>query len=106
MEGSSDLLISVGAGYVGAIAVGALITGAPIMDIATSVSGAAGAAGGFAVGKFLQQKKPSDYAVAYPIAGAILVPGLAGGVWDVSLIAISGGAVATGMVASKVLVKE
>lgn len=96
MEGMNNILICTAGGYAGAIAVGAILTGAPIMDLATSVSGAAGAAIGFAAGKVLESQMPSDYAMAFPVAGAILVPGLAGGVWDVQLLAIAGGAVVGG----------
>lgn len=81
-----------GASLVGATAAGYFAIGAEPMDMATSVNGALGAAAGYTVGLYMSEGSDSSYASYYPIAGAIVVPGLAGGVWDQNVLIVAAGA--------------
>lgn len=95
------------AAWAGATAAGAIMSGAPVMDVATAMSGAAGAALGHTAGRIVSMNMAdSSYAMLLPIAGAIAVPGLAGGIWDAQVVVIGLGAVAGCMIYSQVMKKE
>jgi hypothetical protein len=66
-------------GLAGASVVGMLMTGAPLMDVATSLDGALGATLGFAAGSYASD---SQYV---PLIAAIAVPALIGGQLDAAV---------------------
>jgi len=94
---------------VGATVAGVVSTGAPAMDIMTSVSGAAGSAIGYVAGTYVgtlatfqgTDGKPNTLGMAAPFIGAAAVPGLASGIWDADTIVLAVGAAAGAMLIAK-----
>ena len=71
------------------------VAGVEPMDAVTSFSGALGAAAGYSAGSYLASSQAdSQYAYLYPMAGAVLVPGLASGAWDMNTFVLGAGAIA------------
>lgn len=85
---------SIGGALVGASAAGMLVSGAPFIDVMTSVSGGAGAAIGWAVGTYLQDNTmvPESLRPLMPLALAGLVPAVASGQYDMMIAVFAGGA--------------
>jgi len=94
-----------GAALAGSTAAGYLALGVDPVDLVTSVSGSLGAAVGYSAGAYLEGSMPSDYSYFYPMAGAIVVPGLAAGRWDAPVLILGAGAIA-GCYAYKMYKKE
>lgn len=84
------------AAIAGSAVIGSYALGVPIMDLATSISGAAGAGLGYTAGKFAQSSLGEDsvFAKVAPVAGAILVPAVASQTFDSSVVILGLGAVA------------
>jgi len=100
MTGASALAGATAAGYV--------LTGAPAMDLATSMSGAAGAAIGAVVGSYLYYNNSTVQSSSVgnalgpngtALVGAAALVGLSSGSWDLVTFGLAGGA-AAGIVAS------
>lgn len=110
------MLLSVAGGLAGATAAGVVLTGAPALDILTSMNGAPGVVGGMVAGSFAgiafagadiassgNVKMADGFAMlAGPLLGGIAVPMLAGGKLDMVLIGMVGGALAGSWAAQKV----
>lgn len=69
-----------GGAFLGAAVFGSAASGAPFLDVATSVSGAVGAAVGYTAGRLVGGEGWSKDVA--PIALSFLVPGLVGGRFD------------------------
>jgi len=100
---TTELTLAEGVGAVAAAtAAGSFYTGAPFMDVVTSVSGGLGAGLGYLAGRAVaSQMKDLPGAAYMPLAGAIVVPGVAGGRWDVAVLLMGGAAYAGAMVLDK-----
>lgn len=85
---------SIGGAFVGASVAGMFVSGAPLMDVMTSVSGGAGAAIGWTVGSYLQGNAmiPESLQPLMPMALAGLVPAVASGQYDMMIAVFAGGA--------------
>lgn len=102
-----DMVYKGAGAWLGATAAGSFSSGAPLMDVATAISGGAGGALGYMAGSYLStdatvDKKLSKAAQYLPLAGAILVPGLASGMWDKNTILIGVGAFVGGMLGAAI----
>lgn len=105
-----DLLYEGLGAWAGATALGSYASGAPFLDVATSVSGAAGGALGYLLGSYIftknpmsvDDKIPDKLARFLPLLGAFLIPGLASGEWDKNTLLIGVGAFAGGMIGSSI----
>lgn len=96
---------SIGGALVGASAAGMFVSGAPFIDVMTSVSGGAGAAIGYAVGTYLEGNTmiPESLRPMMPLALAGLVPAVASGQYDMMIAVFAGGAWAGAYVVSKAM---
>ena len=83
-------LVVFGGAFVGAAVFGSGATGSPFIDVATSVSGAVGAAVGFTAGRMIGGDGWSKDVA--PIALSFLVPGIVGGQFDGVVATIAVGA--------------
>lgn len=88
------MLVSSVSAVAGSALIGSYAIGAPAMDLATSVSGAAGAGLGYAAGSFLAGSlSNSTLVMLAPVAGAIAVPAVASGTLDQAVVILGVGAV-------------
>lgn len=100
-------LIHAAAALAGSAAVGTLVTGVPVSMLATSVSGAAGAALGFTAGAYIGVQEPSwPGSSYYSLAGALAVPALASGAFDTEVLALAAGAYAGAMLYDMIMAKK
>lgn len=100
-------LIHAAAALGGAALVGTLVTGVPVSLLATSVSGAAGAAIGFTAGAYAGNAEPAwPGAAYYALLGAVAVPALAAGALDVEVIALAAGAYGGAMAYDMLMAKK
>lgn len=83
-----------GGAFLGAAVFGSAASGAPFVDVATSVSGAFGAAAGYVAGRIIGGEGWSKDVA--PIALSFLVPGIVGGRFDGVVATIAVGAVVGG----------
>lgn len=93
---NASVLVESVSAVAGSALIGSYALGVPAMDLATSVSGAAGAGLGYAAGKFAQGSLDSTgtlFKIA-PIVGAVLVPAVASQTFDSSVVILGLGAVA------------
>jgi hypothetical protein len=95
------------AALAGAAGVGTFVTGVPPTMLATSVSGAAGAALGFVAGSYVgAQYSTSPGAAYYGLLGAGAVPALASGAFDTEVIALAAGAYLGAMLYDMLMAKK
>lgn len=90
-----DTVKKAGAAYLGSAIGGSLLGGVPFADVATSFQGAPGVLCGYVLGMFVSPVLPSgfaDYSDWMPIAGALVIPLLAGGTVDRALFGLVAGA--------------
>ncbi len=100
-------LIHAAVALAGSAAVGTLVTGVPVAMLATSVSGAAGAALGFTAGAYLGvQESTWPGAQYYSLVGALAVPALASGAFDTEVIALAAGAYGAAMLYDMIVAKK
>jgi hypothetical protein len=106
---ASTMLVPLLGALGGSAVAGSYVSGAPVMDLVTSVSGAAGAAAGYVAGKYIANMMHSPQAQsgtgtagalhkALPFIGAVVTPGLASGAWDKETVVLGAGAYAGAMV--------
>ena len=81
------------AGLAGSTALLYFMAGIDPVDAATSFSGSLGAAAGLMAGSYVASQYPGDYSQLYAYAGAVVVPGLASGIWDQNTLIIGAGAI-------------
>ncbi len=86
-EKKTDVMMVVGA-VVGSALGGSLLSGAPFTDVAMSLQGSLGFLLGHVAGMMVAQDNAKSWA---PMAGAIAVPLIAGGVVDRGLLGVVGG---------------
>ncbi len=100
-------LIHAAAALGGAAVVGTFVTGVPVSMLATSVSGAAGAALGFTAGAYIGSEYPAWPGSAYySLLGAAAVPALASGAFDTEVIALAAGAYGAAMLYDMLMAKK
>ncbi len=102
-SGKTSLTIAEGVGAVAAASgVAAFYANAPFLDAATAINGGLGAGLGYLAGRAAATQVDDSYGKYLPFVGAIVVPGVAGGQWDLTVLLMGGAAYAGGMVLDKI----
>ena len=97
VKSSNTMLMQVGGALAASTLAGMALTSQPLEVLATTMNGSLGATIGVLLGGYFVNPiadTTGDYTMYYPLLGAIVIPGLVGGKWDVITVGLGVGAYA------------